>query len=83
MLIYLQGGPKQIPLYVDPDDTIAIVKSKLFEYLRNNNMTVRNATKEKLKLSYGSKRLMDEQTLRNIGIDEEDSITVNVTYFAA
>lgn len=83
MLIYLQGGPKQIHLYVDPGDTIATVKSKFFEYLRNNNLILINATREKLKLSYGSQRLTDNQTIKDIGIDEGDSITVNVTYIAA
>ncbi len=83
MLINIVGGPRQISLEVDPEDTIDNVKTKLYEQLRRNNWITKNTAEEDLKLSYGPKRLKGFQTLKELEIEEEDVITVNKTYFAA
>jgi hypothetical protein len=68
---------------VEPDDTVDVLKSKLYEQLRRNNWITKNTSEEDLKLSYGPKRLKGSQTLRELEIEDEDVITVNKTYFAA
>ena len=83
MLINIVGGPRQITLDVDPEETIDSVKAKLFEQLRKNNWIAKNTSEADLKLSYGPKRLKGYQTLKELEIEEEDVITVNKTYFAA
>ena len=83
MFINIVGGPRQISLEVEPDDTVDVLKSKLYEQLRRNNWITKNTSEEDLKLSYGPKRLKWSQTLRELEIEDEDVITVNKTYFAA
>lgn len=83
MLINIVGGPRQISLDVDPEDTIDTVKTRLYEELRKNNWVTKNTSEEELQLSYGAKRLKGNQTLKELEIEEEDVITVNKTYFAA
>ena len=83
MFINIVGGPRQISLEVDPEDTVNDVKTKLYEQLRRNNWITKNTSAEDLKLSYGPKRLKGSQTLRELEIEDEDVITVNKTYFAA
>jgi len=83
MLINVVGGPRQITLDIDPEETIDDLIAKLFEELRKNNWIAKNTSESDLKLSYGSKRLKGEQTLKELEIEDEDVITVNKTYFAA
>ena len=83
MFINIVGGPRQISLEVDPEETVNDVKTKLYEQLRRNNWITKNTSEEDLKLSYGPKRLKGCQTLRELEIEDEDVITVNKTYFAA
>lgn len=83
MLINIVGGPRQITIDIDPEETINDLKAKLFEELRKNNWIAKNTSESDLKLSYGPKRLKGEQTLKELEIEDEDVITVNKTYFAA
>ena len=52
MFINIVGGPRQISLEVEPDDTVDVLKSKLYEQLRRNNWITKNTSEEDLKLSY-------------------------------
>ena len=83
MLINIVGGPRQISIEVDPEDTIDTLKIRLYEQLKKNNWITKNTSEEDLKLSYGPKRLKGYQTIKELEIEEEDVITVNKTYFAA
>ena len=83
MLINIVGGPRQITIDIDPEETVNDLKTKLFEELRKNNWIAKNTSENDLKLSYGAKRLKGEQTLKELEIENEDVITVNRTYFAA
>ena len=38
MLINIVGGPRQITLDIDPEETINDLKAKLFEELRKNTL---------------------------------------------
>lgn len=83
MLINIVGGPRQITIDIDPEETVNDLKTKLFEELRKNNWIAKNTSENDLKLSYGAKRLKGEQTLKELEIENEDVVTVNRTYFAA
>ena len=84
MLIIINGGGKEVPLDVDPGITLKELKQKFFEELRKKNWIIKNTPQDKLKMSYGSKRLKDlSQTLRDLGVDEGDRIVINVSYIAA
>ena len=40
MLINIVGGPRQITIDIDPEETINDLKAKLFEELRKNTLVV-------------------------------------------
>lgn len=83
MLINVIGGPKEITIEVEGGDTIEDVKEKIFKKLRENNLIAINANKKNMELSYGGKRLKNEDTIQSLKMDPEDYVTVNRTYFAA
>lgn len=83
-MVIINGGGKEVPLEVDPGITLDNLKKKFFEELRKRNWIVKNTPQDKLKMSYGSKRLKDlNQTLKDLGVEEGDRIVINVSYIAA
>ena len=83
-MIIIAGGGKEVPLDVDPGITLDNLKKKFFEELRKRNWIVKNTPPDKLKMSYGPKRLNDlNQTLKDLEVEEGDRIVINVSYLAA
>lgn len=84
MLINVVGGPKEISIIVEAEDTIKTVKDKILARMRELNLVLKkNTNSSEMIISYCGKILQDKSTVRSIGIDNEDNITVNAAYFAA